>query len=180
MGKPINRKKPQSSEGKKHGHCCGGSEDGPASLKIFRQHASNVPECLFNHENAPTILGILILNSVHSCQSKLCNVDAHEILKFLPNVIICEVNAGQAVVGCPAKLVSFRYDRNRNRQKFRNYPKQKDLFRFFQNIPKLKRFGSFRCFGLIKKEPKEPKGEGRRREMDGKWKGNEKGNEREI
>ncbi len=34
----------------------------------------------------------------------------------------------------------------------------------------MERFGSF---GLIKKEPKEPKGEGRRRwEMAGKWKGN--------
>jgi hypothetical protein len=88
-------------------------------------------------------------------------------------------------LGCPAKLVSFRYNRNRNRKKFRNYPKQKDLFRFFRNIPKLERFVSFGCFGSIKKEPKEPKGEGRRREMDGKWKGNgsemkgkEKGKER--
>jgi hypothetical protein len=61
------------------------------------------------------------------------------------------------------------------------------LFPFFQNIPKLECFGSFGCFGLIKKEPKELKGEGRRREMDGKWKGNGremegkwKGNVREM
>ncbi len=46
-------------------------------------------------------------------------------------------------LGCPAKLVSFRYNRNRNRKKFQNYPKQKDLFRFFGNIPKLEPFGSF-------------------------------------
>jgi hypothetical protein len=80
-------------------------------------------------------------------------------------------------LGCPAKLVSFRYNRNRNRKKFRNYPKQRDWFRFFRNTPKLESFSSFGCFGSIKKEPKEPKepkGEGRRREMDGKWKGNER------
>ncbi len=56
-------------------------------------------------------------------------------------------------IGCPAKLVSFRYNRNRNRKKFRNYPKQKDLFRFFRNIPKLECFDSFGCFGSTKKEP---------------------------
>ncbi len=60
-------------------------------------------------------------------------------------------------VGCPAKLVSFRYNRNRNRKKFRNCPKQKDLFRFFQNKPKLKHFGSVASFDLTKKEPQEPK-----------------------
>ncbi len=42
------------------------------------------------------------------------------------------------------------------------------------NISKLERFVSFGCFGSIKKEPKEPKGEGRRREMDRIWKGNGK------
>jgi hypothetical protein len=68
------------------------------------------------------------------------------------------------LVGCPAKLVSFRYNRNRNRKKFQ----------FFRNTLKLERFG---FLGSIKKEPKGPKGEGRRREMDGKWKGN--GRERE-
>ncbi len=57
----------------------------------------------------------------------------------------------------PAKLVSFRYNRTRNRKEIRNYPKQKDLFRFFQNIPKLERFVSFGCFGSTKNEPKEPK-----------------------
>ena len=82
-------------------------------------------------------------------------------------------------LGCPAKLVSFRYNRNRNRKKFRNYPKQKDLFRFFRKIPKLERFGSFGCFGSTKKEPKEPKGgkregegeKGNGLEMEGKGKG---------
>ncbi len=45
------------------------------------------------------------------------------------------------------------------------------MFQFFRNILKLERFGSFGCFGSIKKELKEPKGEGMRREMDGKWEG---------
>jgi hypothetical protein len=75
-------------------------------------------------------------------------------------------------LGCPAKLVSFRYNRNRNRKKFRNYPKQKDLFRFFRNIPKLECFDSF---GSTKKELKKPKGGGKEgeggREMEGKGKG---------
>jgi hypothetical protein len=82
-------------------------------------------------------------------------------------------------LGCPAKLVSFRYNRNRNRKKFRNYAKQKDLFQFFRTIPKLERFGSFGCFGLIKKNRKnrrEREGEGKwtgnGREMERKWKGN--------
>ncbi len=82
-------------------------------------------------------------------------------------------------LGCPVKLVSFRYNRNRNRKKFRNYPKQKDLFRFFRKIPELERFGSFSCLGSTKKEPKEPKGgkregeggKGNGREMEGKGKG---------
>ncbi len=73
-------------------------------------------------------------------------------------------------VGCPAKLVSFRYNRNRNRKKFRNYPKQKDLFRFFRNIPKLEHFGFFGSFGSIKKELK-----GRRRREREKGKGEGKG-----
>jgi hypothetical protein len=77
-------------------------------------------------------------------------------------------NSNGCDVGCPAKLVSFRYNRNRNRKKFRNYPKQEDLFRFFRNIPKLERFGSFGSFGSIKKEPKVR----RRREREkGKGKG---------
>ncbi len=80
-------------------------------------------------------------------------------------------------LGCPAKLVSFRYNRNRNRKKFRNYPKQKDLFRFFRNIPKLERFGSFGFFGSIKKDPKEGRGKEKvdGREMEGKWKGKGRG-----
>jgi hypothetical protein len=49
-------------------------------------------------------------------------------------------------IGCPAKLVSFRYNQNRNQKKFLDDPKQKDLFRFFLNIPKLESFGSFSCF----------------------------------
>jgi hypothetical protein len=56
-------------------------------------------------------------------------------------------NGLQSGLGCPAKLVSFRYNRNRNRKKFRKYPKQRDLFRFFRNIPTLERFSSFGCFG---------------------------------
>jgi hypothetical protein len=44
---------------------------------------------------------------------------------------------------CPVKLVSFLSNRNRNQKKFRNYPKQKNLFRFFRNVPKLIHFGSF-------------------------------------
>ncbi len=60
-------------------------------------------------------------------------------------------------VECPANLLSFRYNQNRNRKKFQNYSKQKDLFRFFRNIPKLERFGSLDCLCSIKKELKEPK-----------------------
>jgi hypothetical protein len=88
--------------------------------------------------------------------------------------------SGQSVyckLGCPAKLVLFRYNQNRNRKKFRNYPKQKNLFRFFWNIPKLECFDSFGCFGSTKKEPKNPKGGGEEgeggREMKGKRRGNE-------
>jgi hypothetical protein len=89
-------------------------------------------------------------------------------------------NLEQFPIGCPAKLVSFRYNRNRNRKKFRNYPKQKDLFRFFQKIPKLERFGSFGCFGSTKKEPKEPNGGEGREKGEGKWTRNGKGNGREM
>jgi hypothetical protein len=97
---------------------------------------------------------------------------SHSFFRFA----LASAKKAPAPTSGPTKLVSFPYNRNRNRKKFRNYPKQKDLFRFFWNIPKLERFGSF---GSIKKEPKEPKGEIRRREMDGKrkemegkWKGN--------
>ncbi len=83
-------------------------------------------------------------------------------------------------LGCPAKLVSFRYNRNKNRKKFRNYPTQKELFRIFRNIPKLECFYSFGCFGSTKtnrkterKGKEERRGKGYGRERKGKGKGRE-------
>jgi hypothetical protein len=72
-------------------------------------------------------------------------------------------------------------NRNRNRKKFRNYPKQKNLFWFFRNIQKLECFGSFGCFGST--EIGERRGEGkwtgngRQREGESEGKGKSKGRE---
>jgi hypothetical protein len=74
-------------------------------------------------------------------------------------------------LGCPAKLVSFRYNRNRNRKKFRNYPKQKVFFVFFG----IYRNWNVLILSVVSVQPKknrktERRGKGgRRRKGKGRW-----------
>jgi hypothetical protein len=71
-------------------------------------------------------------------------------------------------LGCPAKLVSFRYNRNRNRKKFRNYPKQKVCLGFFG----IYRNWNVLILSVVSVQPKknrktERRGKGGRRKREG-------------
>ncbi len=72
-------------------------------------------------------------------------------------------------VGCPAKLVSFRYNRNSDRKKFQNCPKQRICFGSFG----IYRNWNVSVLSVVSVHPKknrknQRRGEGRRR-GEGKW-----------